>query len=285
MDGRSPRVVPFGWMSAMIDETTARVGVRFVGDSTPRGDHDLVAVEEPLEIRIGCKPVVVTMRTPGRDHELAAGFLWTEGVIRRADDIDSIKHCPGVDGRNVVTVRLARGIELDPSRLERNFYATSSCGICGKATLDAIHQLVNPIEDVTALEVGVVHSLPDRMRRIQQTFGATGGCHAAGAFSFDGSLRCGREDVGRHNAVDKVVGWAVQNRSIPLADTVLAVSGRASFEIVQKAAMAGIPVIAAVSAPSSLAIEAARRFRQTLIGFCRDGRFNVYHDPGRLVTR
>lgn len=268
----------------MNNETTTEVGIRRIGDEARGGSQDIVAVEEPLEIRIDCKPIVVTMRTPGCDHELAAGFLWTEGVIRRVDEIDSIEHCSGSQAGNVVTVRLAKGVRLDPSKLERNFYATSSCGICGKATLDAIDQLVEPIDEVMPLEAEVIHSLPDRMRRAQATFSTTGGSHAAGLFEMDGSLRCLREDVGRHNAVDKAIGWAVLGRSMPLTNTILGVSGRASFEIVQKAAMARIPVLAAVSAPSSLAIEAARRFHQTLIGFCRDSRFNIYHDPGRLVT-
>ena len=265
-------------------KATTQVGIRRIGDGTRPGGRDTVAVEEPLEIRIGCKPIVVTMRTPGCDHELAAGFLWTEGVIRRVDEIDSIEHCSGSDSGNVVAVRLAKGVQLDSSKLERNFYATSSCGICGKTTLDAIHQMVPPIDPVMPIEAQVIHSLPDRMRQAQETFGRTGGSHAAGLFDMDGSLRCLREDVGRHNAVDKVIGWAVLSRSMPLNNTVLCVSGRTSFEIVQKAAMAGIPILAAISAPSSLAIEAAQRFHQTLIGFCRDSRFNVYHDPGHLIT-
>ncbi len=268
----------------MSSEETAQVEVRRIGDSTRNSDHDVVAVEEPLEIRINCKPIVVTMRTPGCDLDLAAGFLWTEGIIRHADEIQSIEHCSSSDSGNVVTVKLAQGVRLDPSKLERNFYATSSCGICGKATLDAIHQLVEPIDEVMPLDAQVISSLPDRMRRVQTTFAATGGSHAAGLFDMDGSLRCLREDVGRHNAVDKVIGWAIRGQSMPLTNTILVVSGRTSFEIVQKAAMARIPVLAAVSAPSSLAIEAARRFHQTLIGFCRDSRFNVYHDPGRLPT-
>ena len=268
----------------MNSKMTTEVAIRRIGDETRAGSQDVVAIEEPLEIRIDCKPIVVTMRTPGCDPELAAGFLWTEGIIRRVDEVDSIQHCSSSETDNVVTVRLAKGVKLDPSKLQRNFYATSSCGICGKATLDAIHQLVEPIDEMIPLDAQVIHSLPDRMRQVQATFDTTGGSHAAGLFDMDGSLRCLREDVGRHNAVDKVIGWAVLGRSMPLTNTILGVSGRASFEIVQKAAMARIPVLAAVSAPSSLAIEAARRFHQTLIGFCRDSRFNVYHDPGRLVT-
>ncbi len=268
----------------MNSETTTEVGIRRIGDETRSGGQDIVTVEEPLEIRIDCKPIVVTMRTPGCDHELAAGFLWTEGVIRHVDEIDSIEHCAGSQPGNVVTVRLPKGVQLDSSKLERNFYATSSCGIWGKATLDAINQLVEPIDEVMPVDAQVIHSIPDRMRQGQATFSTTGGSHAAGLFDMDGSLRCLREDVGRHNAVDKAIGWAVLGRSMPLTNTILGVSGRASFEIVQKAAMARIPVLAAVSAPSSLAIEAARRFHQTLIGFCRDSRFNVYHDPVRLVT-
>ena len=249
---------------------------------------DSVAAEEPLEIRVQppegeAQQVAVTMRTPGGDFELAVGFLVTEGLVVPGD-IRRVAYCddvPGEDQRyNVVSVGLGR--PFDAARLRRNFYATSSCGVCGKAALDDIDVRCTPVSEGAQVSVELLRSLPDRLRGAQKIFDRTGGLHAAGLFTPDGALVTAREDVGRHNAVDKVIGEMVLADRMPLADHVLQVSGRLSFEIVQKAAVAGIPVLSAVSAPSSLAIDAARRFGITLVGFVRDDRFNVYTRPDRI---
>ena len=251
---------------------------------------DTVAAEEPLEIRVqppdgDAHQVAVTMRTPGGDFELAVGFLFTEGLIAPRD-VRRVAYCddlPGEEQRyNVVSVTLER--PFDPDRLRRNFYATSSCGVCGKAALDDIEVRCTPVSEGTEVTVDVLRSLPDRLREAQKIFDRTGGLHAAGLFRPDGTLVTAREDVGRHNAVDKVIGEMVLAGHVPLADHALQVSGRLSFEIVQKAAVAGIPVVSAVSAPSSLAIEAAERFGMTLIGFVRDDRLNVYSHPERVTS-
>jgi FdhD protein len=250
---------------------------------------DQLATEEPLEIRVGgpgqeASQVAVTMRTPGGDFELAVGFLFTEGLIGSAD-VQRVAYCDDVDDEtqryNVVTVTLQR--PFDAESVRRNFYATSSCGVCGKAALDDIEVRCAPVATGTRVEAGVLISLPDRLREKQRVFDRTGGLHAAGLFDVEGRLVSLREDVGRHNAVDKVVGEQLLAGAIPLADRVLQVSGRASFEIVQKAAVAGIPVVSAVSAPSSLSVEAAERFGMTLVGFVRDGGCNVYSHPERVV--
>ena len=249
---------------------------------------DVVAAEEPLEIRVQppegeAQQVAVTMRTPGGDFELAVGFLVTEGLVAPGD-IHRVAYCddvPGEDQRyNVVSVTLSAPFEAE--RLRRNFYATSSCGVCGKAALDDIEVRCAPVSEGTQVPVDVVRSLPDRLRGAQKIFDRTGGLHAAGLFTHDGELVTAREDVGRHNAVDKVIGEMALAERVPLADHILQVSGRLSFEIVQKAAVAGIPILSAVSAPSSLAIEAARRFGMTLVGFVRDDRLNVYTRPDRI---
>jgi FdhD protein len=240
---------------------------------------DTLAVEEPLEIRIDGNPVSVTMRTPGHDLDLAVGFLVTEGLVRSPADIAAATSCAD----NVVDIRLADGV-AQPS-VSRNFYTTSSCGLCGKASIDAVRTTSS--YDVGADSVvvprAVLVSMPDRLRAAQRMFDRTGGVHAAGVFRADGELRCLREDVGRHNAVDKVVGWAAQQGGLPLTGTVLQVSGRASFELVQKAAMAGIPVLAAVSAPTSLAVELAEEVGLSLVGFLRGETFNVYAGSHRLT--
>jgi FdhD protein len=250
--------------------STARVDVVRVPEGEP---DDVVAVEEPLEIRIGGRPVAVTMRTPGHDEELALGFCLSEGLrpvaARLPDDL----------GTNTVDVDAP---EFDASRLQRSFYTSSSCGVCGKGALEAIAVEAPRVESGLRLSAGVVASLPGRLREAQPAFAATGGLHATGLFDDRGGLLCLREDVGRHNAMDKVVGWAFLEERLPLADAILCVSGRLSFELVQKAAVAGCPLVAAVGAPSSLAVELARDRGITLCGFVRDGRFNVYSEPWRV---
>jgi len=251
---------------------------------------DTLAAEEPLEIRLTGTPLAVTMRTPGNDFDLVHGFLATEGVIRSADDITALRYCNSVDdqGRNtynVVDVDLAAGVAAPDTALDRNFYTSSSCGVCGKASIDAIRTR-SPYDvagDALRMPLEVLLALPDRLRAAQEVFAKTGGLHAAGLFTSDGELVALREDVGRHNAVDKVVGDGVRAGRLPLAGHVLMVSGRASFELTQKAAMAGIPVLAAVSAPSSLAVELAREVGITLVGFLRGDGCNVYTCQERLV--
>lgn len=251
---------------------------------------DRLATEEPMEIRVSgpgqeAAPVAVTMRTPGGDFELAAGFLFTEGLISGRSEVAQVSYCEDLPDEeqlfNVVTVRLNR--PWNPDAAKRNFYATSSCGICGKASLDEVEVHCSPVGEGPTVSADVIRSLPDKLREGQRVFDQTGGLHAAGLFDADGRLTALREDVGRHNAVDKLVGEALLADALPLADRALQVSGRVSFEIVQKAAMGGIPIISAISAPSSLAVEAAERFRITVIGFVRDDRFNVYSHPQRLA--
>jgi FdhD protein len=250
--------------------STARVEVVRVPDG---GTHDVVAVEEPLEIRIGGRPVAVTMRTPGHDEELALGFALSEGLrpagARLADDL------------------AANTIELDapgfdPGRIARSFYTTSSCGVCGKGALEAIAVEAPRVESDLHVAADVIAALPDRLRASQPAFAATGGIHATGLFDESGALLCLREDVGRHNAMDKVIGWAFGEGRLPLSRLILCVSGRLSFELVQKAAVAGCPLLVAVGAPSSLAVELARDRGVTLCGFVRGGRVNVYTEPWRV---
>jgi FdhD protein len=258
------------------------------GVSTAR--PDTLAVEDPLEIRVAGRPLSVTMRTPGSDFDLAAGFLVNEGVVRRSDDLAAMRYCEGAveDGTNtynVLDIALAEGVPPPDPSIERNFYTTSACGVCGKASLDAVRTTATwPVrDDPLRIEASVITALPDRLRAAQRVFDRTGGLHAAGLFSATGELLCLREDVGRHNAVDKVVGWALREDRLPLAETVLMVSGRASFELVQKAVMAGIPALTAVSAPSSLAADLAEETGLTLIGFLRGSSMNVYTAAHRIV--
>ena len=264
------------------------VHVTAVRDGMRSERPDTLATEEPMEIRAGgpgqeARAVAVTMRTPGADHELAVGFLFTEGLIG-PDQVRRVAYCDdlGEDEQryNVVTVTLDRPFDHD--RLHRNFSATSSCGICGKAALDDVEVRCAPVTDGPVIPSELVVSLPGRLRERQRVFDRTGGLHAAGLFTSEGELVSLREDVGRHNAVDKVIGEQVLATRVPADDHVLQVSGRASFEIVQKAAMAGIPIVSAVSAPSSLAVEAGERFNMTIVGFVRDGRCNVYTHPERV---
>ncbi len=274
---------------------------------------DLLATEEPLEIRLratrlargrGALPILyrrgqeaqqrtvaITMRTPGNDFELAAGFLYGEGVVRGAEDIEQVTYCedPALDEarrHNIVNVDLCRGLLPDLDRLERHFYTTSACGVCGKASLEALRLRGCPeIGSGPEVHPNVVRSLPEKLRAGQGIFAATGGLHAAGLFDAAGQLLAVREDVGRHNAVDKLVGWALSAGLLPLRGHVLMVSGRSSFEILQKALMAGVPIVCAVSAPSSLAVSLAREFGITLVGFLRGERFNVYSAPERVGAR
>lgn len=269
---------------------TVRRPVLKLSHQGERHRPDALAAEEPLELRVDGKPLAVTMRTPGNDVELAHGFLLTEGVINTREDISAARYCAGTgpDGRNtynVLDISLSPGVAPPEVGVERNFYTTSSCGVCGKAALDAVKLRTrhSPAGDTCAVPVDVLTSLPDTLRAAQKVFDSTGGLHAAGLFTTDGELLVAREDVGRHNAVDKVMGWAVQSGLVPLRGCVLMVSGRASFELVQKAAMAGAPVLAAVSAPSSLAAELAAEQGMTLIGFLRGDSMNVYTGEQRVL--
>lgn len=269
---------------------TARRPVLRVRDGAVSSRPDTLVAEEPLEIRLNGKPLAVTMRTPGDDFALAAGFLASEGVLGSADELANIVYCAGAqeDGSNtynVVDVRLAPGVEVPDITLERNVYTTSSCGLCGKASLDAVRTTARwslAESGPSGITVATLARMPERLRAAQRVFDRTGGLHAAGLFSPEGELLDLREDVGRHNAVDKVVGRALQQGLLPLAETMLMVSGRASFELAQKAVMAGIPVLAAVSAPSSLAVDLAEETGLTLVGFLRGSSMNVYAGARRL---
>ena len=273
-------------------EFSVQKAVGFVLEPRP----DELAVEEPLEIRLGYsaagqrvqQSISVTMRTPGQDAELAAGFLLSEGIIRGPADIEFIRPCGPAVGplklHNVVRVELSPDVIVDLKRLERHFYTTSSCGVCGKTSLEALQVSATPdlLVDRPLFSVDIVHRLPLKLREAQAVFDHTGGLHGAALFTVEGELLGLREDVGRHNAVDKLIGSELLAGRLPLRDKIILVSGRASFELMQKALMAGIPILVAVGAPSSLAVELARRFKMTLIGFARDGRFNIYSGASRL---
>jgi FdhD protein len=268
----------------------AAARVLAVREGSPHSRPDRLATEEPMEIRVagpGQEPVnvAVTMRTPGHDFELAAGFLYTEGLIDGRGEIATVAYCelpPEEQHFNVVTVRLTRA--FDAGKVQRNFYATSSCGICGKASLDHVDVRCAPLPTGPMVAGSVIAGLPDALREWQRIFEQTGGLHASGLFDPEGNLLALREDVGRHNAVDKIVGRALLEDALPLHERVLQVSGRLSFEIVQKAAVAGIAVVSAVSAPSSLAVDAGQRLGMTVVGFVRDGGFNVYSHPDRIAA-
>ncbi len=255
------------------------VPVRKHQGGTQQTEQDLIAVEEPLEILVNGRNLSITMRTPGHDEELAVGFLFTEGLIT------SRKQILGVEtGENRVNLLLDSTLDL--SRVQRNFYLTSSCGVCGRASLDALEEIGCEIRPQSGplVSTKVILSLPEKLRAAQAAFERTGGIHAAGLFDTQGNLLLTREDVGRHNAVDKLVGRSFLDGKVPLENAVLMLSGRTSYELMQKALMAGLPVLAAVGAPSSLAVQVALRFGMTLIGFLRDGRFNVYSGDGRIVA-
>jgi len=248
---------------------------------------DLLAVEEPLEIRVGGRSLTVLMRTPGDDIDLAKGLLFTEGIVRRASDIGVIVHCDDpreTDLGNIVTVRLVPGVTVDWKRLKRSFFATASCGLCGKTTIAAVRNAAPPLRKTRfTVRPNILLGLPDRLHEAQAGFRTTGGLHAAGLFDAAGRLLIHREDVGRHNAVDKVIGAALDEGLLPLSRHILLVSGRASFEIIQKALMARVSVVAAVSAPSTLAVELAREARMTLVGFLRRKKFNIYAGEARIA--
>ncbi|MGX6604677.1 formate dehydrogenase accessory sulfurtransferase FdhD [Micromonosporaceae bacterium Da 78-11] len=264
-----------------------KINLDAVGE--PRRRTDDLAAEEPLEIRVGKRPLAVTMRTPGQDIDLAMGFLLTEGVIAEPGDVVTAQLCAGTDTPNtynVVDVVLGADVPPPVTDPTRNFYTTSSCGVCGKASIDAVRTRSrhDVSSDPLTIPARTLAELPDRLRAAQRTFDRTGGLHAAGLFTAQGELLVLREDVGRHNAVDKVIGWALREDRLPLTGHVLLVSGRASFELTQKAWMAGLPLLAAVSAPSTLAAELAEEAGMTLVGFLRGPTMNVYTAAERVTV-
>jgi len=269
---------------------TTRRRVTQIRDGVATERPDTLVVEEPLEIRVNGSPLTVTMRTPGADIELAQGFLLTEAIITRRSDITAARYCPGADHDdmntyNVLDVTLHPDVPAPEVDVTRNFYTTSSCGVCGKTSLDAVRLVSkhSPGDDPCRVSAAALTNMPAQLRSAQKVFATTGGLHGAALFDTDGTLLAAREDVGRHNAVDKVVGWALESNRVPLSGTVLLVSGRISFEITQKAVMAGIPILAAVSAPSSLAIDLAAQSGLTLVAFLRDQSMNVYTRPDRVT--
>jgi len=283
---------------SMVRRPVEQVSVSDDGEASRRTRADVLAAEEPLEIRIvpadgasggpldaAAVPVSVTMRTPGADFELAAGFLYGEGLVGGGDAISAIRYCTsGEQQYNVVHVVLAPGAPFDPAALQRNFYQTSSCGVCGKASIDAVMgPACGRVESTMVVSPEIIIALPDRLRAAQTVFERTGGLHAAGLFTVDGEMIRVREDVGRHNALDKLVGASLLTGELPWGERIVMVSGRLSFELVQKAARAGAAVLAGVSAPSSLAVELAETAGLTLCGFVRGGRFNVYAGGERIA--
>ncbi|MBS1587104.1 MAG: formate dehydrogenase accessory sulfurtransferase FdhD [Bacteroidetes bacterium] len=282
----------------MLKTSVAYTEIRKVKGDNIVPAEDVLAAEEPLEIRLeynsGAGPlqksVSITMRTPGNDMELATGFLFSEGIITSAGDIANIRHlnygCQEGNGDNIIIAELAEGIVPDIQKLERHFYTTSSCGVCGKASIGAIRTITNKLSGPDELRVlaTLLYSLPDKLRNSQDIFGDTGGLHASAIFDLGGNLLILREDVGRHNALDKVLGYLLSNGVKDIDNQILLLSGRASFELIQKAAMAGIKVVAAVGAPSSLAVQLAKEFDITLLGFLRDQRFNIYSGAQRIIV-
>ena len=279
----------------MIEQRVVEVAVQRMNGSAGSQDRDLLAVEEPLELRLGygtaerrrSRSITVTMRTPGSDIELAAGFLFAEGLVQYPGDIEIIQHCGPPAGplrlRNVLRVELQSAVDVNSTRLERNFLSTSSCGICGKASLKALSLLPHTrLPGGFVVSASSIHHLPEKLRQAQAVFDRTGGLHAAALFDRDGRLHDLREDIGRHNAVDKLIGRQFLDRLVPLSDRLIFVSGRAGYELVQKAIAAGIPILAAVGAPSSLAVDLARDANMTLLGFVRDSRFNIYSAQHRI---
>lgn len=279
----------------MTSSSSLPAGIIKINDAGTHNADDMLAVEEPLEIRIGFgdsiqriqKSISVTMRTPGNDFELAAGFLFTEGIIKNVEDIQSIKHCNGLN-ENVVRVELKDDVAVELNKLERNFYTTSSCGVCGKSSIEAIKTIcrlpATNIDDLT-ISTEIIYALPAILRSRQDVFDFTGGLHACGLFDTKGNLLLTREDVGRHNALDKLIGAALNKSMFPIDKYILLLSGRASFELIQKAWMAGIKMIAAVGAPSSLAVEMAEEAGITLMGFLRNKTFNIYSGAHRIKNK
>jgi FdhD protein len=287
------------WHAWVMGRVTVRRKITAIdlgADPTDRIRTDTLSVEEPLELRVGNTPLTITMRTPGNDIELVHGFLFTEGLIGSLEDISVARYCEGavVSGEtghdentyNVIDVTLAPGVPAPAEAASRNFLTSSACGVCGKASIEQLRAQAafDVRDDVTTFAARMLSRLPDSLRERQTSFDKTGGLHAAGLFTVDGTPLVVREDVGRHNAVDKVVGWALLNGHLPAAECVLMVSGRASFELTQKAIMGGIPCLAAVSAPSSLAVESAEDAGMTLVGFVRGDRLNVYTGAHRVAT-
>jgi FdhD protein len=265
------------------DAAVAEVSTLRIGGVAPRVEPDRLAVEAPLEIRLDGVPFTVLMRTPGDDHELVAGFLFTEGIVTRADGIEAMARpaaLPGDDCDNFLEVRLAPGVERPA---ERAFYASASCGVCGKNSIADLAVRAPAVESSVTIGAERIAAMPGKLLAAQTGFAATGGLHAAGLFDATGELVAVREDVGRHNAVDKLVGWALGADRLPLSDSTLAVSGRLGFEIVQKAIVAGVPVVAAVGAASTLAVALAESHRLTLASFVRDGRMNLFGEVGRVI--
>ena len=271
------------------------VNIKKVSDSGVESKPDLLAIEEPLEIRIGFgslndrqqKSLSVTMRTPGHDFELASGFLFTEGIIQNFDQIESIKYCEDVgkqeEKENIVRIELKHDVTIDFEKLQRHFYTSSSCGVCGKTSIDSVKVNCTHVQSDLKVASEIIHKLPDVLRKEQAVFQYTGGLHASALFDNNGKLILLREDVGRHNALDKLIGAMLFKREMPLSNYIVVVSGRASFELVQKAAVAGVPILAAVGAPSSLAVDLAKEFGMTLLGFVRDNRFNIYSGAERVI--
>lgn len=269
-----------------------RTRMRVVEGGKKRPKSDVLATEEPMEVRLiigeSRQTVAVTMRTPGNDFELAAGFLHGEGIVSSRDDVKKISYCtdPDVDAEqlyNIVNVELHAGVTVDIRPLERNFYTTSACGVCGKASLEQLELRGCPmIPPGPVVPAETVYSLPEKLRERQSLFDSTGGLHAAALFDANGELLALREDVGRHNATDKLIGWALMEGRLPLSEGIVMVSGRSSFEILQKCLQAGVPMVCAISAPSSLAVDVAREFGMTLIGFLRGEKFNLYSGAERI---
>lgn len=280
----------------MLVKSTSTIEITKIEGATTWNATDVLAVEEPLEIRIAWtlasvtteKSISITMRTPGTDPDLAAGFLFTEGIVRSPAEISSIRHCgrqgSSSDDRNVIRVELSDGVSIDWKRLERHFYTSSSCGVCGKTSIEALAVTAPPLRQGPSVTIDSILAMPLALQKEQSIFSQTGGLHAAGLFPGEGQLIAIREDVGRHNAVDKVIGAQFLEGATPLSGAILMVSGRASFELVQKALVAGIPILAAVGAPSSLAVELAAEYGMTLIGFVRDDRMNVYCGRERVTV-
>jgi len=277
-----------------MNQSVTNANIKKVNSSSVEAKEDLVAVEEPLEIRIGYGPaserqqirLAVTMRTPGHDFELVLGFLFTEGILTTYDQVESIKYC--LDGGkaeekdNVVRVELIPETVFDQTKLNRNFYVSSSCGVCGKSSIDSVYTKCSFINESFVIPTALLHALPAKTREAQLVFEHTGGIHASALFDLNGNLKLLREDVGRHNALDKIIGATLIKGDVPMANTILLLSGRASFELIQKAAMAGIPFVMAVGSPSSLAVELANKTNMTLLGFVRDERFNIYSGAHRV---
>jgi FdhD protein len=273
-----------------VGQVTARRQVQHLTADQAVTRPETLVVEEPLELRVNGTPVTVTMRTPGSDIELAQGFLLTEGVIASREDVLTIRYCggrgeDGANAYNVLDVTLAPGVKPPEHDVTRNFYTTSSCGVCGKASLDAVRLISRhcPGEDPVTVAAATLNAMPGQLRSAQKVFASTGGLHAAALFDAQGAILAVREDIGRHNAVDKVICWALEHQRIPVTGCVLLVSGRASFELTQKALLAGIPVLAAVSAPSSLAVSLADESGITLVAFLREDSMNVYTRADRIT--